>query len=301
MSVSKIEWTAREDENGVIEPGQTWNPVTGCDKISPGCKNCYAERMSMRLKAMGQKKYRNGFDVTFHEDALDIPLRRKKPTRYFVNSMSDLFHEDLSDEQIDQVFAVMALCRQHVFMVLTKRAERMANWMARGLSKGEAIQQAFELNRDLLGGPRDARLFNEPDWPLPNVWLGISAEDQLTLDARVPYLLQCRAAARFLSLEPLLNRVSFSWAKWHDYRSPQASGKTVGYLDGMGGLQWVITGGESGPGARPSDPAWFRQIRDECQAMGVPFFLKQITDHGRKIPFDSWVEGLRVREYPDAL
>lgn len=208
---TSIEWT-----------DATWNPVTGCSKISPGCKNCYAERMAGRLAAMGQPRYVNGFDVTLQEDLLQLPLRWAKPRRVFVNSMSDLFHEDVPSPYITLVFRTMAAATRHSFQVLTKRPERV-------------VELAPRL-----------------PWP-PNVWLGTSIERadyafRSTLLRRVP------ASVRFLSVEPLLGPIP---------RLP------------LTGIDWVILGGESGPGARPMDPRWARSIRDQCVARGVPFFFKQ--------------------------
>lgn len=208
---SDIEWTE-----------STWNPVTGCTKVSPGCEHCYAERMAHRLKAMGQRNYRNGFQLTVHPHMLDRPLGWKKPQMIFVNSMSDLFHQDVPLDFIQQVFAVMREAHWHTFQVLTKRAERLS-----------------ALDADL-------------DWPA-NVWMGVSVENS-DYTGRIDYLRQTRADVKFLSLEPLL-----------------------GPLPGLDlhQIDWVIVGGESGPGARPMDRAWVTDIRDQCLAAHIPFFFKQ--------------------------
>ncbi len=215
---SKIEWTE-----------VTWNPVTGCTKISPGCKHCYAERMSKRLRAMaaargGQKvdKYRNGFSVTVHESSLEEPLRWKQPRLVFVNSMSDLFHESVPEAFIESVFAVMNRAARHTFQVLTKRPERAAR---------------------LSGGLR---------WT-PNIQLGASIESESLLGRAGP-LKETGARTKFLSLEPLLGPL------------PD--------LD-LAGIDWVIVGGESGPGARPMQPDWVQEIRDRCVRSATPFFFKQ--------------------------
>ncbi|MSU79688.1 MAG: phage Gp37/Gp68 family protein [Gemmataceae bacterium] len=208
---SAIEWTEA-----------TWNPLTGCDKISPGCANCYAERMSLRLRLMGQSNYRNGFDLTLHPHALELPLKWKKPQRIFVNSMSDLFHKDVPIEFIQQVFATMRQASWHRFQILTKRADRLA-----------------ELNGAI-------------DWPA-NVWMGVSVES-VDYAFRIDHLRTTGAAVRFLSIEPLLGAIS-----------------TLDLRD----IHWVIVGGESGPGARPMREEWVLDIRDQCQAAGVPFFFKQ--------------------------
>lgn len=208
---SSIEWTQG-----------TWNPVTGCTKVSPGCKHCYAERMARRLRLMGQPNYRHGFQLALHESALDLPLRWKKPQTIFVNSMSDLFHEDIPFEFIERVFDVMRRASWHTFQVLTKRSGRLR-----------------ELSSAL-------------DWA-PNIWMGVSVEnDDYTF--RIDDLRTCDSTTRFLSLEPLL-----------------------GPLPGLelAGIDWVIVGGESGPGARPMSEEWVLDIRDQCLRANVPFFFKQ--------------------------
>jgi protein gp37 len=200
----------------------TWNPVTGCTKISPGCKLCYAERIANRLHAMGQDRYRNGFRTTLQPDLLDAPLRWSRPRVIFVNSMSDLFHSDVPQSYIQSVFATMDRASWHTFQVLTKRSDRLRE------------------------------LAPELPWPA-NVWMGVSVESTKYVD-RVRELQQVPAAVRFLSVEPLLGPIP---------RLPLA------------GIDWVIVGGESGPGARAVQPEWVRAIRDRCSARGVPFFFKQ--------------------------
>jgi protein gp37 len=208
---SSIEWTE-----------STWNPLTGCTKISPGCKHCYAERMARRLQAMGQPNYANGFRLTLHEHMLEQPLGWKKPQMVFVNSMSDLFHQDVPLDFIQEVFDVMRRASWHTFQVLTKRSDR------------------------LLG------LNPEIDWP-SNVWMGVSVESP-GYTFRIGHLRGTNAHVKFLSLEPLLGPL------------PD--------LD-LHGIDWVIVGGESGPGARPMAEEWVVDIRDQCLATGVPFFFKQ--------------------------
>ena len=210
-TLSKIEWTET-----------TWNPVTGCTKISYGCKHCYAERMSKRLQAMGMEKYRRGFEVVVHDSVLQAPLKWKKPSLVFVNSMSDLFHKAVPTEFVQSVFGVMNEASQHTFQVLTKRPGR--------------VKQI------------DARL----NWA-PNIWLGTSIESERWQD-RLNRLKSTGARTKFLSLEPLLGPL------------PD--------LD-LTGIDWVIVGGESGPGARPMDARWVREIRDNCVDSEVPFFFKQ--------------------------
>lgn len=208
---STIEWTE-----------STWNPVTGCTKISPGCDNCYAERLALRLQAMGQPNYANGFDLTLQDRMLELPLRWKTPQMIFVNSMSDLFHRDVPEDYIRRVFDVMRRASHHVFQVLTKRSQRLA------------------------------RLSPSLDWP-PNVWMGVSVESA-AYQFRIAHLRESQAAVKFLSLEPLLG--------------PLPS------LD-LHGIDWVIVGGESGPGARVMQREWVLDIRDQCRAAGVAFFFKQ--------------------------
>jgi protein gp37 len=208
---SSIEWT-----------DSTWNPVTGCTKISPGCKHCYAERMANRLAAMGQPRYRNGFEVTLQPDLIRLPLRWRQPRTIFVNSMSDLFHEEIPESFIAEVFQTMLEAHWHTFQILTKRADRLAEIAPR------------------------------LPWPI-NVWMGVSVESPRYLN-RVERLGHVPAAVRFLSVEPLLARIA---------SLP------------LTGIDWVIVGGESGPGARPMSPEWVREIRDSCVGQGVPFFFKQ--------------------------
>lgn len=208
---SSIEWTE-----------STWNPVTGCTKVSAGCKFCYAERLAKRLKAMGQPNYQNGFQVTLQEHMLEVPLRWKKPQTIFVNSMSDLFHKDVPTEYIQRVFDVMNRASWHRFQVLTKRAERLE-----------------ELSSSL-------------PWA-ENIWMGVSVENQDVVD-RIDHLRATGAAIKFLSCEPLIGPLEDL-----DLRQ----------------IDWVIAGGESGPGARALHPDWARSLRDQCNLAEVPFFFKQ--------------------------
>ena len=208
---SNIEWTE-----------STWNPLTGCTKVSPGCKHCYAERMALRLKAMGQPNYINGFKLTMHEPMLELPLRWKKPRMIFVSSMSDLFHQDVPLEFIQRVFEVMHRASWHTFQVLTKRSRRL-----------------LELDQEI-------------NWPA-NVWMGVSVESKDYM-FRIDHLRQTGARVKFLSLEPLL-----------------------GPLPGLDlhGINWVIVGGESGPGAWPLAKEWVVDIKDQCLEAHIPFFFKQ--------------------------
>ena len=208
---SKIEWTEA-----------TWNPVTGCRKISAGCMNCYAERLSNRLREMGSARYRTGFDVNLHEDVINLPLGWRKPQMVFVNSMSDLFLEEIPVQFVHKIFEVMGQAYWHKFQVLTKRSEKL-----------------LELNGVL-------------PWA-SNIWMGVTVENADYV-SRIDHLRQTDAHIRFLSIEPLLGPI------------PD--------LD-LTGINWVIVGGESGPGARPMKPEWVIDIRDQCLRANVPFFFKQ--------------------------
>jgi protein gp37 len=229
--VSAIQWT-----------DSTWNPVTGCTKVSPGCKNCYAEALAARLQRMGNPRYRDGFAVTLQPDQLTLPLRWRRPRRIFVNSMSDLYHEAIPDDYILRVFDTMVQARQHMFQILTKRAQRLEDMASR------------------LPWAR-------------NIWQGVSVENESHLD-RIRHLQRVPAAVRFLSVEPLLGPIP---------RLP------------LEGIQWVIVGGESGRVHRPINPAWVREIRDQCTRTEVPFFFKQwggrtAKSGGRTLDNRQWDE-----------
>lgn len=232
---TKIEWTEA-----------TWNPTTGCTKVSEGCRNCYAEKMAKRLQAMGTKRYRNGFQLTLHPDLIDLPLRWKKPRKIFVNSMSDLFHQEVPDDFIRQVFRTMNQASHHIFQVLTKRPERVA-------------AMAHRLN-----------------WT-PNIWMGTSVENMRVIE-RVAHLRQVPARVRFLSCEPLLGPLQLN----------------------LDGIHWVIVGGESGPGARPLDGDWVREIRDQCIKKRVAFFFKQ-WGGVRKDKTGRMLDGRTWDEMPSGL
>ena len=347
MSITNIEWTDR-----------VWNPVTGCQKVSPGCKHCYAEGVAHRFWATqypqvpvgpslpdgGPTAWRDRqfTDVLTHEDRLLEPLSWKKPSRVFVNSMSDLFHEDVPDGFIDEVFATMAAGHRHTYQVLTKRPERMRAYMS-AADLEERIHWA-SLNR--FGHTPDfdpsVDSWTTGRWPLPNVWLGVSVEDQQRADERIPLLLQTPAAVRFISAEPLLGPIDL------EVVPIPAPGADVYGLRGVAQpltekdaepddwkywtrhsakLDWVIVGGESGPGARPCHEAWVRSIVQQCQAAGTPVFVKQLgafpiwsLSDGRPANGEGgtakaartvagalnpkcadpseWPEDLRVREFP---
>lgn len=303
--MSNIEWT-----------DETWQVTAGCKMVSPGCANCYAETMAKRLRGMAQKDVAAGRDpkgkrpylhvlndagrwngtCTPIPENLNIPLGWKKPRRIFVNSMSDLFHADVPFEFIDRVFAVMALCPQHTFQVLTKRPERMAEYLGavmpqricRDLPKvntrTRVAWDCMDLHGRLPSNPPEGKCIH---WPLPNLWLGTSVEDQARADERIPWLLKCPAAVRFLSVEPMLGAVNIGLAMctcpW-----PQDAMRTRHLMDcpadtrrpddprRWAGLHWVIVGGESGPGARPCNAEWIRSIVGQGKAAEVPVFVKQL-------------------------
>ena len=209
---SKIEWTEH-----------TWNPISGCDKISAGCKNCYAEAMAQRLQRMGVAGYENGFKLTLQPQRLLQPLTRKTPTKYFVPSMSALFHEDVPEPYIDRIFSVIEQCPQHIFQILTKRAKIMSQYFA--------------------------------THPVPdNAWIGVTVENRKQGIPRIDYLRTIDAPVRFLSIEPLL--------------------ENLGEIN-LGGVHWVIVGGESGPNARPMKNDWVINIKKQCEEQGCLFFFKQ--------------------------
>jgi len=259
---SKIEWT-----------DATWNPLRGCSKVSEGCRNCYAARVAARFSGEGQP-YEGLAEMTPHGprwtgkvqyvmNALNQPLKWRKPRRIFVNSMSDLFHEAVPDWFIFEVFDVMYRARWHTFQILTKRPERMWEWVTWYYEKSG-------IERDVY----------------PNVWLGVSVENQRVADERIPLLLQTPAAVRFLSMEPLLGPVDLTNYLPYQYQATDEWGAFTD-LYVQTGVDWVIVGGESGPGARPMHPDWVRSIRDQCQAAGVAFHFKQ---------WGEWSTGRRMSE-----
>jgi len=274
-----IEWT-----------DATWSPITGCSLVSEGCRHCYAANLAAtrlrahpsrrglaRVNAAGEAKFTG--DVRLNEDWLDQPLRWKRPRRIFVCAHGDLFHEAVPDEWIDQVFAVMALCPQHTFQVLTKRPERARAYLS-ALEDRSLVEpvcalfiEAPELLKSRPFGVEEALATARR--PLPNVWIGTSIEDQATADARIPALLAAPAALRFVSAEPLLGPVDLRGIWTHCPTHDFASGFCVGPCPDRRRIDWIIVGGESGKGARPMHPAWARSLRDQCAAAGVPFFFKQ--------------------------
>lgn len=278
MAKSKISWTE-----------ETWNPIVGCSIISKGCRNCYAMQMAARLQCMSDKNphyngtthYVNGKSVwtgklaQAPESTLMKPLKRKKPTMYFVNSMSDLFHEDVSDAWIDQVFAVMALCPQHTFQILTKRAQRMHEYLVckNGVGNADICKAINDIPYPL--GNRHGALF----MPLANVWLGVSAEDQEQHDLRTKYLRHTPAAIRFISFEPQLEDIV---ANLHN-------------------IDLAIVGCESGPGARASNLNWARSLRFQCREAGTIFHLKQTIDENGKLDRSQFLDGVKHDEMPKVV
>lgn len=315
------------DKTGINWTDATWNPVRGCSRVSKGCMRCYAERVAARFSGPGQpyeglvslrrepRGPRTERDVALWNGVVRLvpehladPMRWRRPRRIFVNSMSDLFHESLTNEQIAAVFGVMAACPQHTFQVLTKRAKRMREWFewARedyidsgnladmlapyfgneaGDGSSEDQDRQFEFLRGKIEEVHKTHIMPGP-WPLPNVWLGVSVENQAAADERIPELLATPAAVRFLSCEPLLGPLDLD--RWVFDRSaairramsgPAALNREQAddYIAPMA-IDWVIAGCESGSGARPCNVEWLRSLRDQCVDAGVPFWLKQASD-----------------------
>lgn len=309
---SKIEWT-----------DATWNPTTGCTEVSPGCDLCYARTFAERWRGTPGHPYEQGFDLRLWPERLDQPLRWTKPRRVFVNSMSDLFHDGVDDRFIARVFAVMAHADRHTFQILTKRHGRLRSLLSApefytAVAEEYVRHPAYE---ETLAG------YVDPPTPIPNVWVGVSAEDQKRADLRIPALLDTPAAVRFVSAEPLLGPIDF-----REYRTPGTCDRCGGsgsvgvegggvqcpacsytYADRMGpyvGLDWIIVGGESGPGARPLRTPWVHEIL--CEVAGeIPVFVKQMgkvwakatpdATHPKGGDPEEWPGWLRVREFPAAL
>ena len=324
MSKTKIDWA-----------DMVWNPTSGCSKVSEGCKNCYAEKMANRLQKMGLYKYRNGFKVECHDDEFDKRFPGKGK-RIFVNSMSDLFHPEVPFDFVDSVFIEISRNPQHTFIVLTKRPERMKEY--------------------LVSDRSNHRLANLTGWPLKNLWLGVSVENQKAADERIPLLLKTPAALRFVSAEPMLEEIDLDiWGGDYfcpkcnsffdettyvspccgaetnggdDYNCPECGekfdesteipecphcGNSVGGLyiqpDGSGcfrkherlqSLDWVICGCESGTNRRPFNADWARSLRDQCEESGVPFFLKQMSVNGKIVHMPE-LDGKVWHQIPEAI
>ncbi len=293
------------DKTGIEWADATWNPIVGCSIVSPGCTNCYAMAQAARIERMQPGSHYAGTTqpskagpvwtgklALAPEHILTAPLRWRRPRRIFVNSMGDLFHEAVPDAWIDRVFDVMASSGAHTFQVLTKRADRMRRYVE-SLGENRARWQtdhqriSYGLHETINGG--------SPAWPLRNVWLGVSAEDQRRADESIPHLLATPAAVRFVSADPLLGPVDFMKIDYAAFMRSVRPGSDAGlhehdpdmrwpllkpfehWQSGFTspGLDWIIVGGESGRDARPMHPDWARAIRDQCAAAGVPFFFKQ--------------------------
>ncbi len=271
---TKIEWAT-----------ETWNPVTGCTPVSEACQNCYAKRMANRLRGRFGYPEDEPFKVALHPEKLDEPLRWKKPRRVFVCSMSDLFHEEVPFIVIAKIFGIMHTANQHTYIVLTKRPERMAEFI---------------------------KWFTGPSWrgawpqEYPHVWLGVTAENQARFDERVDILKQIPAAVHFVSIEPMLGPIVMRQKANDEREIIQAT--MMGVLDDysrpvMHGIDWVICGGETGPGARPMHPDWVRSLRDQCQEAGTPFFFKQWGDWApiptKDVPVIGCADGGRFHDGPN--
>lgn len=258
--------------------GPTWNPTTGCTKISSGCQSCYAEKAVRRLVGRYGYPTDDPFRVVLHPERLTKPLRWRKQRWVFVNKMGDLFHPDVPDEFLDKVFAVMALTPRITYLILTRRPNRMRTYLLEHAADGQLIWTTAQRFNSSKSRPQE-----NTAWPLPNVWLGVAAEDQDIANERIPVLLQTPATVRFVAIEPMLGPV--------DLTRIQFNKRTVmNVLEGVGisktswaqtipnayceRLDWVIVGGEIGPNARPIHPDWVRSLRDQAQAAKVPFFFK---------------------------
>lgn len=323
---------------GIAWTDESWNPVRGCSRVSEGCRNCYAEVRAARFSGpglpyeglathvAGEARWTGA--VRLVPERLEDPLRWRRPRRVFVNSMSDLFHEGLSDSDVDQVCAVMAQAAHHTFQVLTKRAHRALLYVGGGARDRVASLLPAHLAIPMrLGGLRlHEEVSPTPLWPLRNLWLGVSVEDQRTADERIPLLLQTPAAVRWVSYEPALGPVDFAPWLVADCCDCLGTGEAEGApCEACGGdghrtrLDWIVVGGESGTRTRPLDLAWVWQTVQQCRQAGVPVFVKQLgarplgLEHGDRIPGtdlpwrlldrsggdpSEWPEGLRVRALP---
>jgi protein gp37 len=268
-----------------IEYGQVaWNPVTGCTKISAACQNCWAERMAKRMAGRCGYDKDEPFKVTLHPDRLDQPLKWKKPRTVLVSFMGDLFHEDVPTTFIDQVLEIIASCPQHTFIALTKRPENLK-------------QKIYGITPD-----NPYRLLGGGDY-LPNLWLGATAENQARADERIPVLLQIPAAVRFVSIEPMLSKVDLQNLKYDgdildalagEYLSTDGSEAYVPWNK----LDWVICGSESGPRKRPAQTEWIRDLKDQCVAAAVPFYLKQMEVDGKLVKLPK-LDGQEWQQMPE--
>jgi len=263
---------------------KSWNPITGCSPVSPGCRNCWAKKMATRLRGRHGYSLTNPFDITLHKDKLGVPLKWRKPARIDTCFMGDMFHDSVPFEWIDEVFAVMALCLQHTFLLLTKRLERMAKYFHDHATRAKWGNKAFKYankRTDYIKGVDgvpdygydcDPGVSNR-QYPLPNVWLGVSVENENYLD-RVDGLIHIEGWFKWISFEPLLGAIP-------PFLTATAPGSATGgrYLAMADLIDWVVVGGESGSGARAMHPDWVRSIRDDCEDSETPFFFKQWGSH----------------------
>jgi protein gp37 len=301
------DWTAIEWSDA------TWNPVTGCSKVSPGCAHCYAETLAKRLHRMGQQGYTDlpwtpenaEANVFLHPDRLDVPLRWRKPRMVFVNSMSDLFHELVPDDFLDRAFAVMGLAVQHTFQILTKRPDRMAGYLSDDDVYDRVQREVDRLPAALLSPSAEDRRRRRSSawtsyfpWPLPNVWSGVSIENRRYVH-RAGLLRETPAAVRFISAEPLLGPLVLPGEPTHGFDIQWPDGRWGPELD-LRGIDWLIVGGESGPRHRPVDPQWVRDLRDACAQAGVSFFVKQMGGARPGDKLENLPQDLRIREMPRA-
>lgn len=312
MGRTTIEWVRGDDGT----PGDTWNPLLGCSAVSPGCEHCYAERQTggrlrniPAYKGLTDEHGKWTGEVRLIPERLDIPVRQRRPRRIFVNSMSDLFHPAVKPKDIADVFASMAMAPQHQFQILTKRPQAMAALLNLETHRpgGNGGGWVWSLHDKMLDriGARYGSLENDnrgEEWPLPNVWLGTSIESQIYA-WRARHLLETPAAIRFISAEPLIGPLDLtSYLTPQEYPTGIFTGPPIGP-----GLDWVIVGGESGPGARPMREEWVRDLKDQCDAADVSFLFKQAgivlgrewgcpDSHGADMNY--FPEDLRVREYP---
>src|SRR5271165_5823625 len=336
MNKTSIEWCIRPETRGA-DGARTWNPIrarlkgaspkahsgTFCTRISPGCQLCWASTIN--------KRFGNGLEFTVpnlekieffvDERILHEPLKQKKPCTIFVGDMFDLFHEAIPTTMLDEVFTVAAVCKHHTFQFLTKRADRMRDYLRQIQDDEKDLHRWQALACMITDSPCAAGLIEDLNWPIPNIWCGVSVEDQQRADERIPLLLQTPAAVRFLSVEPMLEEIDLT-------RIPLSNNFTLDALTGIYGggypdnfcsafIDWVICGGESGPGARHFNLAWAESIREQCRAAKTAFFMKQIgsnpiapgRNHGLACTvfpnkrskggdMSEWPEHLRVREFP---
>jgi protein gp37 len=288
------------DKTGIAWTDATWNPVVGCDQVSPGCAHCYAKTLHDRRRGAylaGKdvpEQYAMPFEhVQLMPDRLALPLHWRTPRRIFVNSVSDLFHEAVPFEFIDKVFAIMALTPQHTYQVLTKRPERMLEYTQRLLYSFGPVR--YELQTRF----RTVKRLPNLAWPLPNVWLGMSVENQHWADIRVPLLLRTPAAVRFLSCEPLLGPIQLEYELEPGGRMSELVGAYRQAQYSRPALDWIIAGGESGPGFRAMDPDWARSLRDQCVKHDVAFFYKQPS--GLRPEMSPDLDGNQWHQFPGDL